>query len=63
MLARCVYCGGLTKGRLTCRAHADLPALDPFYSPELREATTEHWSPGPTSFATERLLERIREAA
>ena len=44
-MRRCVYCGGLTGGKLACRAHADLPALDPFYNHLLREATTGHWSP------------------
>lgn len=28
----CVYCGGLTRGRLTCPAHGDLPAVDPVYA-------------------------------
>lgn len=27
----CVYCGDLTRGRLTCAAHGDLPAVDPTY--------------------------------
>jgi hypothetical protein len=62
-IRRCVYCGGLARGALTCRGHSDLPALDPFYRRELREATTEHWTPGPTSFAAERLIDRLREVA
>ena len=30
-LNRCVYCGASCYGKITCWAHADLPALDPFY--------------------------------
>lgn len=44
-IRRCVYCGGQTLGRLACRAHVDLLALDPHYAPEIRQTTTAHWEP------------------
>ncbi len=36
----CFYCGRASNGRLTCRAHADLPALDP------------HWGDVPDQWAS-----------
>ena len=60
---RCVYCGGYTTGKLACRGHADLPSIDPFYSREARAATTDHWTPGATTFAADRLVEHVKKKA
>jgi hypothetical protein len=40
---RCVYCGGPTSGKLTCRAHQPLLALDPRYTRDLQIPTTRRW--------------------
>jgi len=61
MRTRCVYCGARlgARARLTCRAHRDLPALDPHYCRQVREPTTEHWVPAAIGEHVEQVLERI----
>jgi hypothetical protein len=40
---RCVYCGTPTAGKLACRAHLGLLALDPRYAREAYQPTTTAW--------------------
>lgn len=41
----CVYCGWPSKRKVACHAHADLPALDPFFSMSLSALSV--WAPVP----------------
>jgi len=34
----CIYCGGFSSGRL-CRAHTDLPTIDPTFAPTTQTLT------------------------
>lgn len=52
----CTYCGRKTGGALACFAHRDLPAVDPFYSPDVPQKQAE-----PTeTFRREARLDRLQ---
>lgn len=52
----CAYCSGRRNGNgLTCHAHSDLPAIDPFFSPDVPQRAEPI-----EDFRPEALLDRLQ---